>query len=67
MTGQKEEDKEKEKKEEKKFLRTDGRTDQSKVVQKVLADLKKTFAKYKAHHSRLQPYNYIVGAHCTLL
>ena len=44
MTGQKEEEKKRvkkqEKKEEKKFLRTDGRTDQSKVVQKVLADLK---------------------------
>ena len=43
MTGQKEDKKEKEneeKKEEKKFLNTGGRTDQSKVVQEVLADLK---------------------------
>ena len=45
-TGQKEEKKEKEKeekeekKEEKKFLHTGGQTDQSKVVQEVLADLK---------------------------
>ena len=46
MTGQKEEKKEKEEKEEKKkeeeekFLRTGGWTDQSKVVQEVLAGLK---------------------------
>ena len=46
MTGQKEEKKEnekeekEEKKEEKKFLRADRRTDQSKVVQEVLADPK---------------------------
>ena len=40
--GRKEEKKEKEKeeKEEKKFFRTDGRVDQTKVVQDVLVDLK---------------------------
>ena len=47
VTGQKEEKKEnekeekEEKKEEKKFLRADRQTDQSKVVQEVLADLKR--------------------------
>ena len=40
---EKEKEREKEKKEEKKVLRTDGRTDQSKVVQEVLADLETLF------------------------
>ena len=38
---EKEKEEKEEKKEEKKFLHTDGRTGQSKVVQEVLADLKK--------------------------
>ena len=44
MTGQKEEDKEKEKKEEKKEEKKFLRTDQSKVVQEVLMELKIVFS-----------------------